>query len=538
MSGITPDRPDLAVAMPPSQATTLAGEALGTTGTWVDDRTGGAGAFRRALNKVFPDHWSFMIGEIALYSFIILLLTGTYLALFFNASSNDVVYNGSYLPLRGVPMSAAYESTIRLSYDVRAGLVIRQIHHWAALMFVAAICVHLARVFFTGAFRKPRELNWVIGVTLLVLGIGEGFAGYSMPDDLLSGTGLRIAFSIAESIPVVGSYVAYFVFGGDFPGDAIIGRLYVIHIFLIPGILLGLISAHLGLLWHQKHTQFAGPGRTEDNVIGSRLFPSYAAKAGGFFFLVFGVCALLGGLAQINPIWLYGPYQSGNVSAGSQPDWYVGWLDGASRLMPGWEIRAFGHTIPPIFWGAVVGPGIIFTLLAVYPWLEAKVTGDRRFHNILDRPRDRPVRTSIGVGSIAFYVVLWMSGGNDVMAAIFHISLNATTFAGRIGLLVAPPITFAISYKICKALQAKDREVVEHGVESGFIVMSPTGQFTEVHTNKRAVVHKQMVPVQPDYLPGLDGAPSEGPEHGLVAGSGKAVGDFFLKPQERESSQT
>ena len=185
------------------------------TAAWVDDRLGASGYLRRSLNKVFPDHWSFMLGEIALYSFVILLLTGTYLSFFYTPSLTEVVYNGSYVPLKGVTMSQAYASTLDISFDVRGGLIMRQIHHWAALLFMASIVVHLMRVFFTGAFRKPREINWVIGVGLLVMGIGEGFAGYSLPDDLLSGTGLRIAYSIALSIPVVGTWAAFMVFGRE-----------------------------------------------------------------------------------------------------------------------------------------------------------------------------------------------------------------------------------------------------------------------------------------------------------------------------------
>jgi len=534
-------------AAPRGGPATLGGRAVATTGKWMDDRMGSAGFLRRSFNKVFPDHWSFMIGEIALYSFIILLLTGVYLTLFFSPSIREVVYNGSYVPLKGVRMSEAYKTSLDISFDVRGGLVIRQIHHWAALMFVASIVVHLCRIFFTGAFRKPREINWLIGVGLLVLAIAEGFAGYSLADDQLSGTGLRIAYSIAQSIPVLGSWIAFLVFGGEFPGQNIIGRLYSVHILLVPGVLLSLISAHLGILWHQKHTQFAGPGRTETNVVGSRLFPAYAAKAGGFFFIVFAMCAALGGLAQINPIWLYGPYDPKNVGAGSQPDWYIGWLDGASRLMPGWEIRAFGHTVPPIFWAAVVMPGIIFTLLAVYPWLEAKFTGDHDYHNLLDRPRDRPVRTSLGTASLTFYVVLWLSGGNDIVAKIFTVSLNATTFVGRILLIAAPPAVFKLTYMTCKALQRKDQLTEEHGIETGTIRMLPSGEFVEVTKPKPQPAPLVLTPVEPDHPeleghhePGV-GAPAltrrgDGHRRSLVGSASRAVGDFFVKREPERSS--
>jgi ubiquinol-cytochrome c reductase cytochrome b subunit len=311
---------------------TLAGKSA----MWVDERFRVAKPLRTQLNKVFPDHWSFMMGEIALYSFIILILTGTYLSFFFDASMGEVVYNGSYVPLKGVEMSRAYASTLHISFDVRGGLVIRQIHHWAALMFIAAMLIHMLRIFFTGAFRKPREVNWLIGLTLLVTGVIEGFVGYSLPDDLLSGTGLRIADAIMLSIPIIGTWTSFLVFGGDFPGTEIIGRFYIVHVLLIPGILAALIGAHLAIMVRQKHTDYPGPGRTEHTVVGHRFFPKFAALATGNFFMVFGILAALGGLAQINPVWLFGPYNPAQVSSGSQPDWYMGMLDGSTRLMPSW----------------------------------------------------------------------------------------------------------------------------------------------------------------------------------------------------------
>ncbi len=465
----------------PPRRTSTPRTVQGKAAEFVEDRLRIATPLRKNLNKVFPDHWSFMMGEIALYSFVVLLLTGTYLTFYYDPSQAETVYHGSYIPLQGVTMSQAYASTLHLSFDVRGGLVIRQIHHWAALLFLAAMIVHMFRVFFTGAFRKPREFNWLIGLSLIGLGIIEGFAGYSLPDDLLSGTGLRIADAIMLSIPVVGTYVSFLVFDGLFPGTAIIGRLYIAHVLLIPAILAALVGAHLALVVRQKHTQFAAPGRTEQTVSGERVFPIYAAKAGGFFFLVAGVCCALGGLAQINPVWLFGPYNPAQVSSGSQPDWYMMFLDGSTRLFPSWEIRLWGHTVSPLFWPTVVLPGILFTIAGVYPFLEAKLTKDRGHHNLLQRPRDVPVRTSLGVMAITFYVVLTLSGANDLIAKAFSISLNAMTWGGRIAILVLPPIAYLITYRICLGLQRHDREVLEHGIETGIIKRLPTGEFIEVH---------------------------------------------------------
>jgi len=422
---------------------------------WIDDRVGGTKLARETLNKVFPDHWSFMLGEIALYCFVVLVLTGVYLTFFFVPSTKEVVYHGTYAPLRGVKMSQAYESVVHLSFDVRAGLVMRQIHHWAALVFIAAIVLHLCRIFFTGAFRRPREINWWVGATLLLLSMANGFTGYSLPDDLLSGTGLRIAYSVALSIPVVGTWLAFLLFGGEFPSSSIISRLFVIHIMIVPALIIGLLGVHLGLLVRQKHTQWAGDGRTEHNVVGSRLWPTFTAKTLGLFFIVFAVLAALGGLAQINPVWLWGPFRPFAVSAGSQPDWYIGWLEGALRLMPPWEIRAFGYTVPNPFFPGVLVPGLFFGLLYAWPLLEARFTKDRAEHHLLDRPRDHPVRTAVGVAALTFFLVLFVAGGNDVLAAHFDVSVNSITWVLRVLLLVLPAVTALFAYRLAKELSVE-----------------------------------------------------------------------------------
>ncbi|HUP69946.1 MAG TPA: ubiquinol-cytochrome c reductase cytochrome b subunit [Acidimicrobiales bacterium] len=422
----------------------------------MDNRLGAASFARTALKKVFPDHWSFMLGELALYAFVILLFTGVYLTFFFDASQAHTTYQGSYEVLRGVEMTRAYRSAIELSFDVRAGLVMRQIHHWAALVFVATMVVHMARVFFTGAFRKPRELNWIIGVTLLILAVFNGFAGYSLLDDQLSGTGLRIGYSIALSVPVIGTWLVSLLFGGEFPGPDIIERLYVIHILLVPAIIAVLIGAHMAILLRQKHTQFAGPGRQESNVVGERVWPTYAAKALGLFFITSAVLTALGGLAQINPIWVYGPFDPAEVSAASQPDWYMGWLDGALRLMPAWEIRALGFELPNPFFPGVLLPSITFGLVYLWPFLEARVTGDREAHHLLDRPRDRPLRTALGAATIAFYGVLFLAGGGDVLSTTFGISVNVVFAMFRVLLFVLPAVAAWVTWRLCHELQLRD----------------------------------------------------------------------------------
>jgi ubiquinol-cytochrome c reductase cytochrome b subunit len=419
---------------------------------WIDSRLGASSFTQSALNKVFPDHWSFMLGEIAMYCFVILVLTGTFLTFFFDASTSESVYRGSYGPLDGVEVSSAYRSVVELSFDVRAGLVMRQIHHWAALVFVASIVVHLCRIFFTGAFRRPREINWILGVTLLVLAIFNGFTGYSLPDDLLSGTGLRIAYSIALSIPLIGTWVAFLLFGGEFPADEIIGRLFVTHIMIVPALIIGLLSIHLAIVWRQKHTQFAGPGHRETNIVGSKLWPTYAAKSVGLFFGIFALLCLLGGLVQINPVWLYGPFEPQQVTSPAQPDWYLGWVEGALRLFPAWETRAFGYEIPNPFYPAVLMPGLTFAGLYAWPFLEARLTRDYEPHHLLDRARDHPVRTAVGAATLAFYAVMFIAASNDLIAKWLAVSVLTTTWVFRALIVLVPPLVGYVTYVLMKAL--------------------------------------------------------------------------------------
>ncbi len=465
-----------------SPAATEKANPAAAVANWADERLGIATATKKQLRKVFPDHWSFMLGEIALWSFVILLLTGIFLSLWFKPSMGEVVYNGSYDQLRGIEMSEAYASTLQISFDVRAGLLMRQMHHWAAMLFIAAMLVHMMRVFLTGAFRKPRELNWIIGGVLLLLGILEGFAGYSLPDDLLSGTGLRIADGLLKATPVLGSYMSFFMFGGEFPGDVIIPRLYIAHVLLIPGLLLALIAAHMLLLVYHKHTQWPGPGRTEQNVVGYPMMPVYAAKAGGFFFIVFGVVALMGGLMTINPVWRFGPYNPAEVTAGSQPDWYMGIAEGLLRIMPGWETHIFGVTLS---WNVLlpgqIAPIALLAIVLAYPFIEQWVTGDKEEHHLLQRPRNAPTRTAFLSAAITLYGLLWAAGGNDILATTFRLDLNTITYFMRGAIFVIPPLVFILAKRWCISLQRHDNDMLLHGYESGIIMRDAEGGYTEKH---------------------------------------------------------
>ncbi len=496
---------------------------LEATGGWLDDRFHGARGFRVFFRKIFPDHWTFLLGEIALYSFIILLLTGTFLTLFFQPSMTQVIYHGSYHNLDGVRMSQAYASTLNISFDVRGGLLMRQIHHWAADLFVAAILAHMLRIFFTGAYRKPREVNWLIGIVMFTLALFEGLFGYSLPDDLLSGTGLRITEGVLLSFPIVGTYLQFFLFGGPFPGNDIIPRLYIIHVLLIPGVLLALITAHLFIMFHQKHTQMPGKGRTDTNVVGAPMYPYFMAKTGAFFFFIFGALALASTFAQINPIWLYGPYTPVGISAGSQPDFYMGFLEGALRMWPSWTWDLAGHTVAwDVFLPALVPLGLIMTGAALWPFIEQWATGDRREHHVVDRPRNAPTRTAIGMAAVTFYGILWLEGANDVIADHLSISLYVTTEIARYAIFIGPVLAYMITKRICLGLQRKDLHLLEHGVETGIIHQLPSGEYVE---RTRPLTEEEIAELdvrRPPKLPIEAATGAEGvPPRGLRGGAGR-----------------
>ena len=458
------------------------GGAIAATANYLDERVGVGGILKNFGRKVFPDHWSFMLGEVALYSFVILLISGTFLTFFYQPAMTEVIYDGAYVPLKGAQMSIAYASSLDISFEIRGGMLMRQAHHWSALLFVAAAGLHMLRVFFTGAFRKPREINWLVGFMLFILGMAAGFTGYSLPDDLLSGNGLRIIDGMIKGIPVIGTTTSSFLFGGEFPGTEIVARLYGLHILLVPALILIFIAIHLFMVIIHKHTHYSGPGRTDENVVGYPLMPVYVAKAGGFFFIVFGVVMAISATFTINPIWNYGPYDPSPVSAGTQPDWYIGWLDGALRLAPSnLDVSILGYTYPFGVLIPLVGSLVFLGLVAIYPFVEAWVTGDKREHHVLDRPRNAPVRTAIGAAGVTFYGVLWAAASTDLIAVFFQMSLNHVLTVMQIMLIAGPFAAYIITKRTCLALQRKDREIVLHGRETGRIVRLPHGEYIEVH---------------------------------------------------------
>jgi quinol---cytochrome-c reductase cytochrome b subunit len=421
---------------------------------YLDERSGVAPFLRKALRYVFPDHWSFMLGEVALYSFLVLVATGIYLTFFFKASLAPVHYHGEYLPLRGREMSEAYESTVNISLSVKAGLLIRQTHHWAADVFVAAIVVHLLRIFFTGAFRKPRDLTYYVGLLMLMLALLEGYAGYSIVDDLLSGMGLAIGYAVLMSIPFVGANLAQLIWNGPFPGGADFeSRLYIAHVLILPIAIGVLITLHLTLVAARHHTQFLGPRATEKKVVGMPTFPAYAPRSLGLAFAVAAVLFLMGGLIQINPIWQWGPYHISQATNGAQPDWYLGWLIGALRLVPSFDVTIGNYTlVPNPFWGGAGFPLFVFLVLFLWPSLERRVTGDYAFHNLLDRPRDVPWRTAIGVAFFTWIFIVFLAGSADRMFVLFGLSYQAQILAFRILVWVLPVVALFVTKRVCEEL--------------------------------------------------------------------------------------
>jgi ubiquinol-cytochrome c reductase cytochrome b subunit len=421
---------------------------------WLDERLGTTSFARVALRKVFPDHWSFLLGEIALYCLVVLVVTGVFLTFFYTPDTRGMVYDGPYAPLKGEHVSAAYNSTLRLSFQVKAGLIMRQTHHWATLVLVAAIVVHLCRVFFTRAFRRPRELNWVIGVVLLLLAMAEGLTGYWLPDDLLSGVSIHIGYSVIFAIPVIGTWVAYLFFGGEFPASDSISRLFVFHVMLLPALLLGLVGVHIAIVVLQRHTQFPGPGRTERNVVGRRFWPQHAFKSVSLLLLVSAVCAGLGGLAQINPVWQSGPFKAANVTSPAQPDWYLGWVDGLLRLGGPWSFKVFGYTVSENFWPAILFPGIAFGVITLWPWIERRLTGDRAARHLLDRPRDAPAHTATGLAGLVLFFIPFLAGGNDILAVLLHVPVETVIWILRYALFIAPVLTWLVAFWVCRSLRA------------------------------------------------------------------------------------
>src|SRR5215472_188218 len=489
-------------------------------------RRGERSGTRRVLQPlsrvIFPDHWSQVFGEVALCCFIILVITGVPLMFWFQPSTTEVVYHGSYVPLRGVRMSQAFASTLGVSFDVRGGLLIRQIHHWASDLFLAAVMAHIITVFIHGGYRRPRESNWLIGVALFALAMAEGLVGNWLPGDMLSGTGVRVMDGILLSVPLIGSYLAFWLFGGEFPGHVITGRLYALHVAVIPGLMLALVVGHLLLTY--RHRRIPNGGRTSRSVAGIPRVPAgpwLMARTGPVFLFTLAIVTLLAAVAQIEPVWLYGPYTPVSASAGSGPEFYLDMIEGAIRITPGWEWNLLGHTLTfSVVIPAVVLPGVFFTAAALWPYLERWITGDLTEHHVSDRPRDTPARTGIAMAVITFWGILWAEGADDIIAGNLHLSLELITQIARIAVFIGPVAAYLVTKRVCLGLQRRDLDLLEHGVPTGIIRQLPSGGYVEetrpLSADACAALRAGKAPARPAAIPAADqGVPAPGSRGGL-----------------------
>jgi ubiquinol-cytochrome c reductase cytochrome b subunit len=487
-------------------------------------------------HRVVPNHWSNLFGVVSVASALVLLITGVFLMFFYTPSSARVAYEGIYAPLAGVDMSKALNSTLNISFEVRGGLLMRQAHHWAALLLPASIIMQLLVTFFTGGFRKPRQGSWVLLFLLFIIALVGGWSGYALPDDMLSGTGLRIVEGIVLSIPFIGTWLSTFLFGGQFPGE-IIAHLYPIHVAIVPALFIVFLAVRIAVAYAHRAPQFAGPGRTEENVVGHPMWPNAAARAGGLLLAVMAVVFLIAATVTVGPIWLFGPSSPSDASAGSQPDWYTGFLDGALRLVPpGWEFVWLDRTWTPALLVPLIVVGVFFAIVVAYPFVESWISGDRREHNILDRPRNAPTRTAIGVAGITFYGTLWGAASADLVAHQFHLALETVILTFQILVVMGPALAFFLTRRICFALQKKDRELVLHGFETGRIVRLPGGEYVEVHQSLDRYARWRLTDFE-DYAP-LVLRPDESGAVPRLQRLRAALSRFFFEDRISPVSQT
>ncbi len=413
-----------------------------------DDRFGSNAAVRFVAVKVFPDHWSFYLGEFALYAFVLLVATGVWLTFVYTADERT-----------------AFDSVVALSRGMPVGYVIRQVHHWSAVFFVAAILVHMARIFFTAAYRAPRELNWTVGVLMLILASLTGFTGYSLPDDALSGTGLRIADSVMLAVPFVGGWAADLLNGGSYPGPLLLPHLYTIHVYFLPVAIAGLLALHMALLIYQKHTQFVDDPA---HVVGRRFWPDYALRTLAAFALTVAVILVLAAALEINPIEQYGRYHDWIVTNPAEPDWYAAFLDGALRLGPSTELVIFGHPVPPVFWPGVVMPLVAFGVIIGWPWIDKRITGDVVQHDVLVPPTAAPWRVGAGAALLTAGVVLTLAASDDTQALALKVPVQNLVWLYRI-LLPAGSVGIGfLAAALARELGVRKRL---HGQESERVVV-------------------------------------------------------------------
>ena len=328
----------------------------------------------RLRHRAQPTSWSLLFGTVSVACFTVLLITGLILMMVYDGSGELITYDGGYSLLRGVAVSRAFASTMELSFEVPGGLLVRQAHHWAALMLPASMLMQIAVAFFSGAARRPRQWAWVLLVVAFLVVLVCGWSGYALPDDNLSGTGLRIVQGTALALPFIGTWLTGLLFGGQFPGR-VIENLYLIHL-ISPAALVLIVALRLRL---QRPSRVgAAPRRRPRSgaVVGLPVWPQVAVRLGGLFMITLGVLIIMAGTMTISPVWRYGPASPSNAYAGSQPDWYTAFLDGALRLVPpGWEVTLGGRTWTLAVLVSLAAIGVFFTLLLAWPFVEERLTG-------------------------------------------------------------------------------------------------------------------------------------------------------------------
>jgi ubiquinol-cytochrome c reductase cytochrome b subunit len=408
----------------------------------LDERVGLAHPARKTLNKVFPSHWSFLLGELALISFAILVLTGIFLTAFYRPSVDTVVYAGASELYRGRELPGAFASILTLTHDVPGGQLVRRVHRATAQVFIGIAIIHMLRVVLTGAFRKPREVNYHIGWAMLVLAVVSGWSGHNLVYDTLAGTSLRVYYSFVLATPYVGEWLAQTIFAGEFPTGGLLPRLYSLHILLLPVAIGGLMAAHLALIARQTHTAYRHPAvDVEKTVVGEPLWPSQFAKTTTLALMLAGVLSLAAALVPWSEVDLHGPYLVARASNASQPDWFLFWVEGAIRIYPGVDIEVLGTIISGAFISGVVLPFLFILVMAGYPWLERHVVGDDgRHHHTAQGGLEVPFRAGFVSAFLSFWLLLSVAATNDVIARVFAVPVEGVVWFFRIAVFVVPPV--------------------------------------------------------------------------------------------------
>ena len=410
------------------------------------------------LGKAFPAEDSFLLGEVAIFCFLFLVLSGVFLGFFYEPSTSDVEYDGSVAEFQGEEMPEAFVSVLHITYTVPFGMFIRRLHHWAAHLFVASIGLHMLRVFFTGAYRNPRELNWVVGTGLAVLAMGAAYTGYALPFDEFAATATSIGYNLTVSVPLVGDFFGEIIFGGEFPTSATIPRLYFLHVLIIPAAIAVGIAVHMVILIRQKHTEapreddVSGGGRAVDRdddsvIVGLPAVPNQAAVSAVVFFLTAATLSALAGLLPVHNVAEYGPNDPASTPALIMPDWFLMWVYGFLKLLPEWMAFSVGPVhVSTEFLGGVFLPSLVFLAIVAWPFLDRTDP----VHFTAD-PLARPRQTAVGVAAVAFVMIASIAGMNNILAAqVLGTTTGVVNPVLTAALLGVPPLFGALTYLLLR----------------------------------------------------------------------------------------